>query len=306
LRGDRRLSPAARGGHAVALALVALVLLARGPLALSRFANPAAADEVGRRVVAIGDLHGDLEAARGALRLAGAIDRGDHWVGGRLVVVQLGDLIDRGDADREVLELFDRLGPEAERDGGALVVLNGNHELMNVAGDFRYVTRAGMAEFGGPAGRRRAFAPGGPLASRLAMRSIYAVVGDTLFVHGGVLPSHVERGLAALDADARAWLRGKTAALPAALTDSESPLWTRRYGDPAPGAEACAAAAEVLARLQLRRMVVAHTRQERINAACGGQVWRVDVGLARTYGGPLEVLFLDERGAQVRHGEPPR
>ncbi len=34
------------------------------------------------RVVAIGDLHGDLEAARSALRLAGAIDEQDQWIGG--------------------------------------------------------------------------------------------------------------------------------------------------------------------------------------------------------------------------------
>ena len=34
-----------------------------------------------QRIVAFGDVHGDLEAARGALRLAGAIDDQDHWIG---------------------------------------------------------------------------------------------------------------------------------------------------------------------------------------------------------------------------------
>ena len=50
-----------------------------------------------QRIVAFGDVHGDLEAARGALRLAGAIDEQDRWSGGDLIVVQTGDKLDSGD-----------------------------------------------------------------------------------------------------------------------------------------------------------------------------------------------------------------
>ena len=46
-----------------------------------------------QRIVAFGDVHGDLEAARGALRLAGAIDEQDRWIGGDLIVVQTGYLM---------------------------------------------------------------------------------------------------------------------------------------------------------------------------------------------------------------------
>src|SRR5260221_6026376 len=42
-----------------------------------------------KRLVAIGDLHGDLGGARAALRAAGAIDEDDKWIGGGLVVRQL-------------------------------------------------------------------------------------------------------------------------------------------------------------------------------------------------------------------------
>ena len=62
-----------------------------------------------QRIVAFGDVHGDLEAARGALRLAGAIDEQDHWIGGDLIVVQTGDQLDRGDQEQEILDLFERL-----------------------------------------------------------------------------------------------------------------------------------------------------------------------------------------------------
>src|SRR5690349_5661303 len=56
------------------------------------------------RVVAIGDLHGDLAAARSALRAAGAIDQADRWIGGKLVVVQTGDVLDRGDDEQAILD----------------------------------------------------------------------------------------------------------------------------------------------------------------------------------------------------------
>jgi hypothetical protein len=257
--------------------------------------HPAAA-----RVVAFGDVHGDLEATRAALRLAGAIDAADHWSGGTLVVVQTGDQLDRGDQELEILDLFDRLSVEAAAAGGAFLPLDGNHELMNPAGDFRYVTPEGFARFGGEDGRRAAFAPGSALARRLAARPIYVIVGDTIFVHGGILPAHLDEGLEALDAEARAWLRGERAEPPRALTDHESPVWTRRYSKPDVDDPAvCADAAQVLKRLGLRRMVMGHTvRAGGMGSLCQGSVWRIDVGLAKLYGGPLQVLEL--RGDQAR------
>src|SRR5580658_1823284 len=92
------------------------------------------------RLVAIGDLHGDLDHTRRALRLTGAIDAKDQWAGGSLVVVQTGDEIDRGDDDREILDSVERWEAQAKATGGEFIALLGNHELMNAALDFRYVT----------------------------------------------------------------------------------------------------------------------------------------------------------------------
>src|SRR5690606_2094045 len=98
-----------------------------------------------RRIVAIGDLHGDLQATRRALRLAGAIDAQDRWIGKELIVVQTGDQLDRGDEELAILKLLEALAPQAEAAGGRLHVLNGNHEIMNVELDFRYVTPLGFS-----------------------------------------------------------------------------------------------------------------------------------------------------------------
>jgi hypothetical protein len=266
----------------------------------------------GDRVVAVGDLHGDLAATRAALRLAGVIDEGDRWTGGTAVLVQTGDQLDRGDDERAILDLLDRLRDEASKAGGAVVVLNGNHEVMNALGDFRYVTEHGMRDFDGLAStddprlasvpeparaRMAAFMPGGPVAKRLATRHIAAIVGSTAFAHGGILPEHVE-GLARLDADVRAWLEGTSDDRRAAerVMDEQGPLWTRDYAaEDAP----CDRLARALALLGATRMVVGHTVQKGgISSACEARLWRIDVGLARHYGGPTQVLEI--RGDDVR------
>src|SRR5688572_22921685 len=64
---------------------------AAAPAAPDKSAAPTAASfrlPSRTRLVAIGDIHGDLAALRAALRLAGAIDSDDRWVGKGLTVVQ--------------------------------------------------------------------------------------------------------------------------------------------------------------------------------------------------------------------------
>ena len=70
-------------------------------------------------------------------------------------------------------------------------------------------------------------------------------------------------------------------------------MWTRAYG--IPGSEDCAALASVLAKLGAKRMVVGHTVQKQgITNACDGKLWRIDVGLAAGYGGPIQVLEVSD------------
>lgn len=59
------------------------------------------------------------------------------WTGGDTAVVQLGDILDRGDAEIATLMLLRQLGRQALEQGGAVHILNGNHESLNVCGDFR-------------------------------------------------------------------------------------------------------------------------------------------------------------------------
>jgi hypothetical protein len=271
------------------------------------------------RIVAIGDLHGDLAATRAALRLAHAVDDRDRWTGGKTTVVQTGDEIDRGDDDRAIVELFERLADSAHATGGEVRALIGNHEVMNVSGDFRYVTAGGLAAFrDGDArrvptavssqfpvearGRLAAFFPGGPFALRLSQRSAVVVVGSTLFVHGGVTLAHVRYGLGRFNRELSRWMSGQGVE-PALATEEDGPLWTRRYSDDTAPVD-CAGLRETLAALGIERMVVGHTpHRDGISAACDGQVWRIDTGLSAYYGGALQVLDIQGDKVTVLHGE---
>lgn len=269
------------------------------------------------RIVAIGDLHGDVSALRAALRLGGAIDEAGKWIGKDLVVVQTGDQLDRGDDEPQIIELFSRLKSDARAAGGAVHVLNGNHEVMNVQADFRYVTPDGFHDFSGghpdalhermtervaveQRGRMAAFLPGGEMARRLSVQPVVLQIGSNVFVHGGVLEQHVRYGLGRLNQETSAWMVGAPSEpAPPSLTSQRAPIWVRDYSDGTPAVDRCAELGRVLAALSAQRMVVGHTvQQQGINNACDGRVWRIDVGLSRFYGGKPSVLEI--RGEQVR------
>jgi hypothetical protein len=267
-----------------------------------------------KRLVAIGDVHGDLDATRRALRLAGAIDASDAWVGGALFVVQVGDQIDRGDDDRAILDLFDRLRDDAKAKGGTFLILNGNHELMNVALDFRYVTPGAFAAFAEfakdnhPAaaglpeaqrGRAIAFLPGGVYARRLAERPVVAIVGDSVFVHGGVLMKHLTYGLEKLDGETRAWLRGERPEPPRPVVSEDGVVWARHYSAQT-GERECTELGQVLDALGAKRMVMGHTPQKPgISETCAGRAVRIDTGMSRHYGGQVQAFEIADGKTRI-------
>jgi hypothetical protein len=91
-------------------------------------------------VVAVGDVHGALRQFIAILQEAKLIDNRRRWIGGRAVLVQTGDVLDRGPDSRAVIDLLRKLEHEASRAGGRVVPLLGNHEVMRMLYDLRYVS----------------------------------------------------------------------------------------------------------------------------------------------------------------------
>lgn len=88
-------------------------------------ADPPLVHPAPARLVAFGDIHGSITALRRSLITAGATNNAGVWVGGALVVVQTGDLIDRGPDDWLVLRTLERLRKEARDNGGEVHLVMG-------------------------------------------------------------------------------------------------------------------------------------------------------------------------------------
>jgi hypothetical protein len=88
------------------------------------------------RIVAVGDLHGDYDNFVDILKKpkVGLLDENLHWIGGKTHLVQIGDMLDRGDKAKDILDLLMRLEKEAAAAGGAVHVLLGNHEEATLTG----------------------------------------------------------------------------------------------------------------------------------------------------------------------------
>jgi hypothetical protein len=107
----------------------------------------AAAAAPPQRIIAVGDLHGDYAAWLQIARAARLIDANGHWAGGKTILVQLGDVTDRGADSLQIIRSLQQLQREAAQAGGRVVVVLGNHEAMNLLGDYRYTTPGEYAAF---------------------------------------------------------------------------------------------------------------------------------------------------------------
>jgi len=278
--------------------------------------RPASYFSAKNRVVAIGDIHGDFNALIQALRLARVIDVQKRWIGKNTFLIQVGDLLDRGNDERQLIDFLSALKLSAKAFGGNVFVLNGNHETMNVDLDFRYVTRQGFDDFKDfyhnnstddsvllsfpkyQRGRVIAFRPGGDYALKLSQHNTLMVIGKTLFVHGGLTPKYMKMEIEKINQLVSLWMRGNSKR-PELVIDEKGPLWSRNYSSEN-SAEKCKQLKRVLKYLNLDRMVVAHTVHNQINSECDQKVWRIDVGMSQAYGGQGQVLeILDDKTINI-------
>lgn len=99
------------------------------------------------RIVAVGDVHGAFPQLVTILQRTKLVDDKLQWTGGSTVLVQTGDLLDRGDRTRECLDLLMELERQALQQNGRVIPLLGNHEAMNMMGDLRYVSAGEYRSF---------------------------------------------------------------------------------------------------------------------------------------------------------------
>lgn len=175
------------------------------------------------RIIAIGDIHGDMQLTIDCLKLAKVINDDFEWIAEppNTIVVQIGDQVDRcrptqslkcdnpeatpfdEDSDIKILEFFTELNKKARSKGGYVISLLGNHEILNVDGNMDYVSYKGIKQFeneinpetnekfkSGLEARKYLFKNGNKYAKFLACtRQTAVIIGSNLFVHAAILPN---------------------------------------------------------------------------------------------------------------------
>lgn len=135
----------------------------------------------------ISDIEGNFAAFKQLLLAGGIIDADFNWTFGNGHLVLTGDFVDRGSMVNEVLWLIYSLEDKAKAAGGYVHYILGNHEIMNLNGDLRYVHAKYMESAGLlREGFTSLYGEDAELGRWLRSKNVMEKINDILFVHGGV------------------------------------------------------------------------------------------------------------------------
>lgn len=263
------------------------------------------------RIVVISDVHGQYQLMQALLLAGGVIDSLNNWALGQGHLVVIGDNMDRGDQVLPILWLLFKLEQQALAAGGRLHLLLGNHELMVLNGDLRYLNRkynftAGVLQ----TPYNHLFAAGSVLGDWIAQHQVMVSVNERLFMHAGLSPEVLALKLS-LD-DINTAFRESILRQPedsinadptlALLYGGEGPLWYRGYFGDKPLKRG--KFKRQLKQYEQQIMVVGHTSQENIQARYRGQLIVVDCSIKLGLNGQIlliegdDVYLIDEEGEQ--------
>lgn len=149
----------------------------------------------------VGDVHGQYDTLTALFHNAGLIDGDDRWTGGHKWIVLLGDLFDRGPDVHKTLWFLYELERDAARHGGRVQVLLGNHEIMAMSDDTRYVSAKErlIAQNHGVA-YWQLFDPRSSILGKwLASKPALIRIDGVLLAHGGVGPEYMAYSISEFD-----------------------------------------------------------------------------------------------------------
>lgn len=148
------------------------------------------------KVLVMSDPHGNLECFVSTLRMNGVIDKSYNWTFGANHLMVIGDVFDRGNDVLPIFWLIYKLEQEAQKVGGQVSFLLGNHESIVMAGDLRYLTekyKELSEQIGIP--HDQFFGADTELGRWLGTRNTIQIIGSDLFVHAGLGGHFLEHDL---------------------------------------------------------------------------------------------------------------
>ena len=143
------------------------------------------------------DIHGEYEFLCELLINNNVIDSQLNWSFGDGHLVVDGDVFDRGDRVNEILWMLYRLEQEAEKSGGKVHYLLGNHEIMPLQDDIRYINEnyanitCSLLNKPYP----ELYGNQTVIGNWLRSKNVCEVINGILFVHGGMNPDFIDSNL---------------------------------------------------------------------------------------------------------------
>ena len=256
------------------------------------------------RIITISDVHGQYDLMRELLLTSGVIDSLDNWTLGEGHLVVIGDNLDRGEQVLPILWLFFKLEQQALVAGGRLHILLGNHEMMVLHGDQRYLSRKYIytaAGFRTP--YPELFAEGSILGDWIAQHQVAVSINQNLFLHAGISPELLDLKLS-LDEINRLFreriMRKPDSEIYAdpvldLLYGDYGPLWYRGYFEEEPLSKG--KFRKQLRQYDVEKMIVGHTSQEDIQTRYNGQLIVVDCSIKLGQRG--QVLLIEGESMQI-------
>jgi hypothetical protein len=248
------------------------------------------------KLFVISDIEGQYVYFKQLLQAAGVMDENFNWTFGKGHLVICGDVFDRGNQVAECLWLIYLLEDKAKEEGGYVHFILGNHEIMNLNRDYRYVNPKYMelaqqkaVSYDDFYNRKT------ELGQWLRTKNIMEKIGDLLFLHAGVSPYINDLGLDIniINNVTRTYYDQTEDSIPPLaqlLLLDEGPLWYRGYFMPP-----WATKQQIDSTLELfsvKKIIIGHTPIERISSFYKGKVINVDVPHAK---GASEGLYIEDK-----------
>ena len=230
------------------------------------------------------DIEGNFNAFEKLLLAGGVIDQQLKWTFGTGHLVVCGDLFDRSNEVTACLWLLYKLEEEAKANGGFVHVIMGNHEIMNLSEDFRYVHPKYM-EAAKLMNRNYAelYSADTELGRWLRTKNIMEKIGSYLFLHAGVSQQVNETNFSLKKINARVRPLYDKDGMAHILEEAKatvffgnaSPFWYRGYfASPAAPQEQVD---QTLRLFNVKKIIVGHTIVDSIRCMYNGKIIAIDV-----------------------------
>ena len=249
-----------------------------------------------KRIVAIGDIHGDFQILLKVLKKLGIINNENNWIAGNTYLVQLGDIVDgrsrigewKGDNEKQIIEFLLFLDQKARAYHGRVITLIGNHEIMNMIGNYSYASENGIKKMGGIQGRKSFFNSKNSIFRKFVLNSYLVVkIGDWIFCHAGFTDQKSSAyTIPYINNMFKQFIQNKLnnnaeKKFINLVLGNNGILTYRGYGKDKPP---CKNFYSAVNNLNGRFMVIGHTVQPDINSACRNRLWRIDTAMSRAFG----------------------